>query len=350
MRKSVKTRKIRGGTWLALAVMFLFCLLSGCGRAESGEEPGDGEGGRKLKVAATLFPYYDFVRQVAGDQVELSLVIPAGMDSHSFEPTPRDTRTMQEADVIIANGGAMEHWVDQVVDSFDREDQTVVIMMDHVDAVEEEIVEGMEHSDEGHGHVHVHEDGEEDGHLEEDESQYEIEYDEHIWTSPVNAMRMVDVIAETLTERDPDHGAMYQAGAAAYLEELERLDKEFREVRDSAVHDMIVMGDKFPLRYFADTYGLRYRAAFSGCSSDTEPSARTIAYLIDKVKEEGLPVIYYLELSSHRVAEIIGEETGAVPLLFHSCHNVTRRQFEEGVTYLELMEQNVKNLREGLCK
>ena len=350
MRKSVKTRKIRGGTWLALAVMFLFCLLSGCGRAESGEEPGDGEGGRKLKVAATLFPYYDFVRQVAGDQVELSLVIPAGMDSHSFEPTPKDIRIMQEADVIIANGGAMEHWVDQVVDSFDREDQTVVIMMDHVDAVQEEIVEGMEHSDEGHGHVHVHEDGEEDGHLEEDESQYEIEYDEHIWTSPVNAMRMVDVIAETLTERDPAHGAMYQAGAAAYLEELERLDKEFREVRDSAVHDMIVMGDKFPLRYFADAYGLRYRAAFSGCSSDTEPSARTIAYLIDKVKEEGLPVIYYLELSSHRVAEIIGEETGAVPLLFHSCHNVTRRQFEEGVTYLELMEQNVKNLREGLCK
>ena len=340
MRKSVKTRKIRGGTWLALAVMFLFCLLSGCGRAESGEEPGDGEGGRKLKVAATLFPYYDFVRQVAGDQVELSLV------------TPRDIRIMQEADVIIANGGAMEHWVDQVVDSFDREDQTVVIMMDHVDAVEEEIVEGMEHSDEGHGHVHVHEDGEEEAAEppEEDESRYEIEYDEHIWTSPVNAMRMVGVIAETLTERDPDHGAMYQAGAAAYLEELERLDKEFREVRDSAVHDMIVMGDKFPLRYFADTYGLRYRAAFSGCSSDTEPSARTIAYLIDKVKEEGLPVIYYLELSSHRVAEIIGEETGAVPLLFHSCHNVTRRQFEEGVTYLELMEQNVKNLREGLCK
>ena len=344
MRKSVKTRKIRGGTWLALAVMFLFCLLSGCGRAESGEEPGDGEGGRKLKVAATLFPYYDFVRQVAGDQVELSLVIPAGMDSHSFEPTPRDIRIMQEADVTIANGGAMEHWVDQVVDSFDREDQTVVIMMDHVDAVEEEIVEGMEHSAEGHGHVHVHEDGEEEAAEppEEDESRYEIEYDEHIWTSPVNAMRMVGVIAETLTERDPDHGAMYQAGAAAYLEELERLDKEFREVRDSAVHDMIVMGDKFPLRYFADT--------FSGCSSDTEPSARTIAYLIDKVKEEGLPVIYYLELSSHRVAEIIGEETGAVPLLFHSCHNVTRRQFEEGVTYLELMEQNVKNLREGLCK
>ena len=337
----------RGIGWYLAAVLASVAVLTGCGNAVGQNAKKEDDG--KLNVVTTLFPYYDFARQIAGDAIDLTMVVPAGMDSHSFEPTPKDIRIMQEADVIIANGGAMEHWVDQVVDSFDREDQTVVIMMDHVDAVEEEIVEGMEHSDEGHGHVHVHEDGE-DGHLEEDESQYEIEYDEHIWTSPVNAMRMVDVIAETLTERDPDHGAMYQAGAAAYLEELERLDKEFREVRDSAVHDMIVMGDKFPLRYFVDTYGLRYRAAFSGCSSDTEPSARTIAYLIDKVKEEGLPVIYYLELSSHRVAEIIGEETGAVPLLFHSCHNVTRRQFEEGVTYLELMEQNVKNLWEGLCK
>lgn len=348
MRKSVKTRKIRGGTWLALAVMFLFCLLSGCGRAESGEEPGDGEGGRKLKVAATLFPYYDFVRQVAGDQVELSLVIPAGMDSHSFEPTPKDIRIMQEADVIIANGGAMEHWVDQVVDSFDREDQTVVIMMDHVDAVEEEIVEGMEHSDEGHGHVHVHEDGEEDGHLEEDESQYEIEYDEHIWTSPVNAMTLVDVIGDTLAQADPANADAYRQGAADYKKELEEIDAGFREVSANRKRNMIVMGDKFPFRYLADEYQLDYRAAFSGCSSDTEPSAKTIAYLIDKVKEEQIPAVYYLELSSHRVSEIIGEETGAEPLLLHSCHNVTRAQFDSGITYVELMRQNIENLRKGI--
>ncbi len=121
-------------------------------------------------------------------------------------------------------------------------------------------------------------------------------------------------------------------------------------MRAEAIHDIIIMGDKFPLRYFADAYDLRYRAAFSGCSTDTEPSAKTIAYLIDKVREERLPAIYYLELSSRRVAEIISEETGAQPLLFHSCHNVTRREFEDGATYLDLMEQNVKNLREGLCK
>lgn len=323
---------------LSAAVLLLLLCLTGCGVRETKQE------GDRLQVVTTVFPYYDFTRQIAGEDVELTMVVPAGMDSHSFEPTPADMRLIQNADVLICNGGAMEHWLLEVLEAIDTSEMTVVTMMDYVDTVEEEMVEGME---EGHGHGdHDHEAFE----LDEDGHREEIEYDEHIWTSPVNAMRMVGVIAETLTERDPDHGAMYQAGAAAYLEELERLDKEFREVRDSAVHDMIVMGDKFPLRYFADTYGLRYRAAFSGCSSDTEPSARTIAYLIDKVKEEGLPVIYYLELSSHRVAEIIGEETGAVPLLFHSCHNVTRRQFEEGVTYLELMEQNVKNLREGLCK
>ena len=179
-------------------------------------------------------------------------------------------------------------------------------------------MEGMEDSHSAHGgHIHAHdadeeEDGqkgggfsggdmhagEEDGHLDHEE-----EYDEHIWTSPANAIRLTEVLEEILSEEDPEH---------------------------------------------ADLYGLEYRAAFSGCSSDTEPSAKTIAYLIDRVREERIPAVYYLELSTPRVAEIIGEETGAVPLLFHSCHNVTRRQFDSGVTYLELMEQNALNLRKGL--
>ena len=129
---------------------------------------------------------------------------------------------------------------------------------------------------------------------------------------------------------------------------LENLDQEFRDVTANEKRNMIIVGDKFPYRYFADEYGLRYRAAFSGCSTDTEPSAKTIAYLIDKMKTEQIPVIYYPELTSHRVAEIISEETGAEPLLLHSCHNVTRREFDSGVTYLDLMEQNVINLKKGL--
>ena len=370
MKYFKKTRRKRVEAWL-IAAMFLFGSLTGCTSVRDTHgnvgTPGDG----KLKVVTTLFPYYDFARQIAGDVVDLSMVIPAGQDSHSFEPTPADIRLIQNADLLICNGGTMEQWVTQVLGSLDAPDLKVITMMDYVDVVQEEIVEGMEDSGDDHGHDHAHHDEEDGDHADhdydtedhadhdhdmedhdhaDDDHAYEIEYDEHIWTSPVNAMKITQVIADTLEEMDPADAAVFQANEADYLGKLENLDQEFRDVVDGADLDLIVMADKFPLRYFADTYGLRYRAAFSGCSSDTEPSAKTIAYLIDKVREEQIPAVYYLELSSHRVAEIISEETGAKPLLFHSCHNVTRSEFESGVTYLQLMEQNVVNLREGLYR
>ena len=369
MKDFRKTRGKKIEAWL-IAAMFLFASLTGC--SFTGDTHGDVETSDdgKLKVVTTLFPYYDFARQIAGDKVELSMVIPAGQDSHSFEPTPADIRLIQNADLLICNGGAMEQWVSQVVSSLDSESLKVITMMDYVDIVEEEVVEGMEDSGEEHHHVHAagndhdhaaedhdHTDDEHDHDAEDhththddDDADYEIEYDEHIWTSPVNAMKITQVIADTLEEMDPADADTFTANAEDYIGKLKNLDREFREVVTGADLDLIVMADKFPLRYFADTYGLRYRAAFSGCSSDTEPSAKTIAYLIDKVREEQIPAVYYLELSSHRVAEIISEETGAKPLLFHSCHNVTRREFDNGVTYLELMEQNVVNLREGLYR
>ncbi len=360
MKYFKKTRRKRVEAWL-IAAMFLFGSLTGCASVRDTHgnvgTPGDG----KLKVVTTLFPYYDFARQIAGDVVDLSMVIPAGQDSHSFEPTPADIRLIQNADLLICNGGTMEQWVTQVLGSLDAPDLKVITMMDYVDVVQEEIVEGMEDSGDDHGHDHAHHDEEDGDHADhdhdtedhdhaDDDHAYEIEYDEHIWTSPVNAMKITQVIADTLEEMDPADAAVFRANEADYLGKLKNLDQEFRDVVDGADLDLIVMADKFPLRYFADTYGLRYRAAFSGCSSDTEPSAKTIAYLIDKVREEQIQAVYYLELSSHRVAEIISEETGVKPLLFHSCHNVTRREFESGVTYLQLMEQNVVNLREGLYR
>ena len=302
----------------------------------------------RLLVVTTIFPYYDFVRQIAGDRVKLKLVVPAGMDSHSFEPTPADMIAMQEADVLICNGGEMEQWVEKVLGSLDTSHMKVLTMMDYVDVVEEEHVEGME--EERH-----HEDGyEKDGHEkegqeeEEDGHEMHIEYDEHIWTSPVNAQAIVKIISQALAEAAPREESRFEANTREYLKELKDLDSQFRQVVNQGRLHMIVVADKFPFRYFADEYGLSYRAAFSGCSGDTEPSARTIAYLIDKVKEDRIPAVYYLELSSHRTAEIIQEETGAAPLLLHSCHNVTRKQFDEGVTYLRLMRQNAENLRYGL--
>ena len=298
-------------------------------------------------MAATLFPYYDFARQIGGDVIDLELIVPAGMDSHSFEPTPADMRKFEEADVVILNGGVMEHWAQQVLESVGREDQTVVFMMDYVEAVEEELVEGMEESGHSHSHGASH-DGHEEGHFHDDGHQEDIEYDEHIWTSPVNAIRFVEVITCVLCQEDPDHQAEFKAGRDRYVKELEEIHEGFCQVAADRKRNLIVVGDRFPFRYLADQYGFEYRAAFSGCGTDTEPSARTIAYLIDKVEQEGVPAVYYLELSSHRVSEIIGEETGAVPLLLHSCHNVTRSELESGVTYVELMRQNIENLRKGL--
>ena len=397
------------GTRLAAAFLGVSLILSGCAQegGNQGAFDASSEQSGKLKVAVTLFPYYDFVRQIAGDQVDLQMVIPAGMDSHSFEPTPADIRTIQHADVLISNGGTMEHWLDETLAALDTTNMTIVTMMDHVDTVQEEIVEGMEDAEHDHDHAHVHAAEDHDrsnetpeehaahahkaddydhsnetpeehaahaheaddydhsnetpeehaahayeadphDYVDHDGHEEEIEYDEHIWTSPVNAMKLVDVIGDTLAEADPAHADTYHQGAANYKKELEEIDAGFREVSANRKRNMIVMGDKFPFRYLADEYQLDYRAAFSGCSSDTEPSAKTIAYLINKVKEEQIPAVYYLELSSHRVSEIIGEETGAEPLLLHSCHNVTRAQFDAGITYAELMRQNIENLRKGI--
>lgn len=352
----MKKRRSWQSLLLCIAMAALAAGLAGCGpdtrwQAEKETQQGILQADHKLNVVTTLFPYYDFTRQIAGDKVELTLVVPAGMDSHSFEPTPADMRTIQNADVLIRNGGEMEHWLDEVLAAIDTSDMTVVNMMDYVDTVEEKHVEGMEdagHDHEAEDHDHETEDHAHEDYIDYDGHQVTIEYDEHIWTSPVNAMKLTGVIRDILAEQDSSHEAVYRRNEEEYRKSLETVDAGFREVSDKRKRNMIVVGDKFPFRYLADEYQLDYRAAFSGCSSDTEPSAKTIAYLIDKIKRDQIPVVYYLELSSHRVAEIIGEETGAVPLLLHSCHNVTRAQFDSGITYVELMEQNIENLRKGI--
>ena len=351
----------RGIGWYLAAVLASVAVLTGCGSAAGQNAKKEDDG--KLNVVTTLFPYYDFARQIAGDAIDLTMVVPAGMDSHSFEPTPADMRTIQNADVLICNGGAMEQWLTQVLAATDTDHMTVITMMDYVDTYEEEIVEGMEdeahdHAHGSHGHDHESEDHdhdaeEEHGHdhsdyVDDDGHHVDIEYDEHVWTSPVNAMKFTEVIADTLSKCDPVNETRYEEGKEAYLKELEALHEGFLEVSKNRRRNMIVVGDKFPFRYLAEEYGFDYRAAFSGCSTDTEPSAKTIAYLIDKVRTEEIPVVYYLELSSHRVSEIIGEETGAKPELLHSCHNVTRAEFDSGVTYVDLMKGNIETLRDGL--
>ena len=321
--------------------------LTACGAAPVAEDDG------KVHVTATLFPYYDFARSIGGDRVAVTLLLAPGRESHSYEPTPLDVIRMAQADVFLYNGGEAETWVEETMEGLDTGGQVQRRMMDYVDLLEEELAEGME-AEGGHDHDHdgdAHDghDHDEDGHDEDDGHGVEIEYDEHIWTSPVNAMTLVTEVCEALCEADPAGADLYRANLADYLVELEDLDDQFRQVVAQGQRRLLIFGDRFPLLYFCKTYGLDYRAAFQGCSGDTEPSVQTLAYLIDKVNEEHIPVVYRLELSSGKICSVIGESTGAKTLTFHSCHNVTGEEFQNGATYLSLMAGNVEALKEGLA-
>ncbi|MDR2174403.1 MAG: metal ABC transporter substrate-binding protein [Synergistaceae bacterium] len=288
----------------------------------------------RLSVVATSFPCYDFARAAAGDGAEISMLLRPGSESHSFEPTPQDIIKIRNCDVFVYVGGESDEWVKGILESIDTSKMKIVTLMDCVEPVEEEIVEGMEEEEE---------EGEGEG-----EGGHEAEYDEHVWTSPKNAKRIVRKIADALSEADAANAGLYGKNAAACLVRLDALDAAFRKTVDGGVRKTLVFGDRFPFRYLADAYGLKYFAAFPGCSTETEASAATVAFLIDKVRAEKIPVVFHIELSNEKIADAIAEETGAKKLLLHACHNITKADFESGVTYLSLMEQNVKNLGEAL--
>ena len=312
-----------------LLALVLAASLTACGQPPL---PEDG----KTQVVCTLFPYYDFVRAIGGEDVEAELLVPAGRETHSFEPTPMDVIRISQADVFIYNGGESEQWVADILDAAGEDIPCVLSMMDAAELHEEELVEGMQSGTSAHDHHDHDEDGE------------EIEYDEHIWTSPVTAMALCRAITDGLCQADPDHADSFRARLADYLAALETLDGTFRQIVAEGSRDLLVFGDRFPLLYFCREYGLDYRAAFHGCAGDTEPSLTTLKYLIDLVNEQHIPVVYTIELSSRKVAKAIAETTGAQVRTFHSCQTVSRAEFDAGVTYLQLMEANADVLREGL--
>lgn len=305
---------------ITILLAMLCALLSGCG-AQS--EP-EGEG---ISVVATVFAPYDFARQLVGERGEVTLLLPPGSEAHSYEPSPKDIIEIQNCDLFIYVGGVSDAWVSDVLESVGGEVRTVTLM-DCVELLEEEHVEGME--------------------VDEDEHEGEIEYDEHVWTSPRNAELICEKIAAALCEVDPEGAEEYGTALESYCAQLDELDAAFTEVVENGVRDTVVFGDRFPLLYFAKAYGLNYYAAWPGCADEAEPSAATVTFLIDKVKAEGIPVVFHIELSNEDMVDTICNETGAKKMLFSACHNVTRAQFDAGVTYLELMWQNVDALREAL--
>ena len=319
-----------------LSLLLGACLaLSGCAQnAASAPSTDTAEAGEKISVVSTIFAPYDFVRQIAGALAEVTMLLPPGTESHSYELTPQDIIKIQNCDIFVYVGGDSDAWIHEVLESMDTGKMKIITLMDCVEVVEEEIVEGMEndHDDDHHGH-------------DEDHAQ---EYDEHVWTSPRNAKNIVSKLSDALCGTDPANAVAYKANAEAYKTLLDALDARFRAVVDGAARRTLIFGDRFPFRYLADAYGLEYYAAFPGCSTETEASAATVAFLIDKARAEGIPVVFHVELSNKKMANTIGEETGAQVLLLHACHNVTRDEMADGITYLELMNQNVENLKEAL--
>lgn len=363
--------------FLRKSVVFIVTIsmilgMTGCGKTTEKED------NYRLKIVTSLFPYYDMARAVIGDVkgIDLKMIVTPGQDSHSFEPTPSDVIQMENADVLIYNGGSLETWIDTLLDSLNNKNQIQMKMMDYVDVLNEEIVEGMdtrfeEHDHDEHSHKddnhnkekhkedsHSEENYKEDNHSEdssndsefhnEDSEEEHEETDEHIWTSPVNEIIMTEKICETLSKALPEEKENFQKNAESYISQLKELDNEFRTIVENAKINEIIFADKFPLQYFAKEYGLKYYAAFPGCGSDMEPSAKTIGFLVDKIKEDNIKAVFYLELSSHIVADAIETDTGAKPLQFNSCHNITQKQFDSGVTYVDLMKENVNNLKIAL--
>ena len=324
---------------LLAAVLAAALMIPAAGCTARPAEPESG----KLRVVCSLFPYYDFVRAIGGEDVEAELLVPAGRETHSFEPTPLDVIRLSQADVFVYNGGESEYWVEEILDSAGEEIPYTLRLMDYAQPLEEELAEGMQGA--GHDDHHDHD----DPHDHDDGHEDEVEYDEHIWTSPRIAMGLCRAIAGTLQKADPEHAQNYARRLETYLAELSELDQAFTEVVADGNRHMVVFGDRFPLLYFCKTYGLEYRAAFHGCAGDTEPSLATLKYLIDKVQEEGIPVVYTIELSSRKVAQAIAETTGAKVLTFQSCQTVSRQDFDAGATYLSLMRQNIAALKEGLA-
>lgn len=291
------------------------------------------ESENKLNIVTTIFPQYDFARQVAGKHAEVSMLLKPGAESHSFEPTPQDIKKIQNADIFIYTGGENDTWVEDILSSMGDKKPETIKLLDCVPTVTEEIVDGMEHEHDEKG---------------EDKHDHEEEIDEHVWTSPKNAILIVEKIEKVLSDKDKKNSKEYLDNSVAYINKLKTLDNKFKEIAKSGKRKTILFGDRFPFRYFSDDYGLKYFAAFSGCSTESEASAATVAFLTNKVKEEQIPVVFTIEFSNGKIADSICDATGAKKLTLHSCHNVSADEFASGVSYLSIMEQNLEPLKEAL--
>lgn len=350
---------------MSIFIMAVSVFIVGCAKEGGNDGDTQRDSDKKIKIVATLFPQYDFARQIAGDYADVTLLLPPGMESHSYDLRPADMIEIRESDMFIYTGKYMEVWAQTIIDSLD-DSVMVVDVSDGITLEKEEDYFVDEHSAHEHStHVHItHEDTDEDdehgAHEDTDEddehdshaghshSGHTHEYDPHIWTSPVYAMQMVENIVDALMEKDPQHAEEYRQRADEYIDKLAEVDAAFRQVSEESARRTIFFGGRFAMTYFVREYDFDCVSAYHDCSAESEPSISSVMRMIDEIKESGAKAVYYEELADPKVARTIAEETGVKLLLLHSAHNVSRQEYENGVTYLDIMWNNVEKLKEGL--
>ena len=328
-------------TALLLALFVLVGALAGCGKQNDTNQTD------KLSIVTTIFPEYDWVREILGDKAdnaEITMLLDNGVDLHSYQPTADDIVKISDCDLFIYVGGESDGWVEDALRNAANRNMKVINLLEVLgDSVKtEEIVEGMQEEHE-HEDAHAHDDAE--------EHEHEEEADEHVWLSLKNAKMLVRVISKALQELDPDNKDIYAANADAYVKKLSALDADYQAAVDAASNKTILFGDRFPFRYLVDDYGLRYYAAFVGCSAETEAGFETISFLAKRVDEWKLPCVLTIEGAQHKIAETIVRNTttkNQKVLTMDSMQSTTTQDVKNGTTYLSVMEKNLSVLKEAL--
>lgn len=287
----------------------------------------------KIKIIATLFPQYDFAKQIGGDKVEVSLLLTPGTETHTYEPTPQDIINVNKADLYIYTGKYMEPWSDKIANSI-TSDTEVLDASKNINLINEEQFE------EEHNTTDINE--------EEHDNSHHHEYDPHIWLNPQNAIGMVKNIEKELCSIDPQNKEYYQKNAENYIKQLTNLDNEIETTIKESKKNKIAFGGTFAYAYFIQRYNLQYVSAYDSCGENSEPSVTKVKEVIDYMKENNINVIFYQELSAGKIADTISKETGATKLVFHTIHNASQEEINNGETYISLMQKNLQNLKQAL--
>lgn len=307
---------------LSIVSIFIFFV---CSCAESTDNAENG----KLKVLTTLYPQYDFAVSIGGETAQVTKLLPWGTESHTYDPSVGDIAKVSDADIFLYTGKNMESWAESILESTDNKNMLIVDLSENITLLE---------ADDGHSHTdHT-----------ENSNLRSHDYDSHIWTSPKNALIMVDDILSAFCEKDAENAQYYTKNAENLKKEISALSEKLEKLSETYDGRTLYFGGRFAFLYMFQHYGFNYKSPYLGCGEHSEPGIKTVTEIISAMKSENAKYIFFEEMSDAKIAKSIASETGAELLLLHSCHNISKEDAENGETYISQMEKNIKNLEKAM--